>query len=144
MHLIPLATLIKRTTPTALATHTHVASYIGLQLKFDTHMTRAILILTSTSSKENSPFGGGWRDICSSPPLSPALTAQPPYLAIAVLAVWVVYGSLTLRAREGLRGGEKERRRCALALLRPPASSRALFNCTFAACSCATSCSSLF
>jgi len=143
MHLIPLARFIKRQTPTELATHTHVASYVGMQLKFDTHMTRAILILTSTSSNKTLRFGGG-RDICSSPPLPPALTAQLPYLAIAVLAVWVVCGSLMLRAREGLKGGEKERRHCALALLRPPASSRVLFNCTFAACSCATSCSSLF
>jgi hypothetical protein len=45
MHLIPLATLIKGKALMALATHKTVASYVGVQLKFDTHMTRAFLIL---------------------------------------------------------------------------------------------------
>jgi len=72
-----------------------------MQLKFDTHMTRAILMLTSTSSKRNSPFSGGGETYAPPPrALSTALTAQPPYLAVMVLAVWVL--AVTLRARHSL------------------------------------------
>jgi len=127
MHLIPPAMLIKRTTSTALATHTHIGSYVGNQLKFDTQITRAILILTSTWEKL-SVLGRG--EIYA---LQPQYPLHLRHSRPNSQSQFLQSGSLMLRPRDGLKGGKAEQRSCALAPLRHPAWSRAFFNCKFAA-----------
>jgi len=115
MHLMPPPTLI-RTILTTFATHHMHIKYIRMQIKFDTHMTRAILYSHRHRVKETLHFGGGLPH-----PYSLHLRHNCPTLQSCFLQSV----SLTLRAHDGLKGGETGRRHCALAPLRPPASSRA-------------------
>jgi len=88
----------------ALATHTHIASYVGMQLKFESQMTRAIFILPSTTSKTFPPFWKGGGHMPPPPPYPLHSRHSHPTSQSRFLQS----GSLMLRARDGLKGKEEK------------------------------------